>query len=198
MTKRVDANVVTSAHCRDARMPCPALQESHDVTDSSLVERLDALIRSCLDGERGFCRCAAQAQSLPLQWLLVQGAQLHQKAAAELQALRSAHAGDAPSAANPAPMPRGWVTPKSVLAGFSDLALLAESERGEDLTLQHYRRVLDEDLPIVMRAVAQRHADAAHNHRAQIRSLRTALLSAACEAPAPRTFVQRRQDAQAA
>ena len=197
MSSRVGSNVAIVA---GADAACPlALQESLPVNDSPLVERLDALIRSCLDGERGFRRCAGQAHSLPLQWLLVQGAQLHQKAAAELQALRSEQVGDAAPAAKPtAPIPRGWVTPKSVLTGFSDLALLAESERGEDITLQHYRRLLDEDLPIVMRAVAQRHADAAQGHRAHIRSLRAALLSAAAEPGAPRTFAKRPQDAHAA
>jgi uncharacterized protein (TIGR02284 family) len=137
-------------------------------SDEGLVKGLDALIRACRDGERDCTRHAAQAQSMRLQWQLTQRAQCLRKAGAELQALRVRYAGAAlPQHGAADSLPRD--TDGDVA---SDEALLVECERAEDAALQRYRSVLDEDLPIVVRAVAQRHCDATQSQRAQLRSLR--------------------------
>jgi uncharacterized protein (TIGR02284 family) len=146
------------------------------VDPSLLVEHLDTLIDTCQQGADGNSRCAGQAQSLALQWLLTQRSHCWHKAAAELQALREQYASTAPARAGE--LHAGWVPAKGMLAGFSDLALLAVCDRGEDAALQRYREFLDEDLPIVLRAVAQRHSDAVRDHRAQLRSARILLNTA--------------------
>ena len=143
---------------------------------SLLVEHLDTLIDTCQQGADGMSRCAGQAQSLALQWLLTQRSKCWHKAAAELHALREQYAGTATVRAGEPHA--SWAPAKGMLAGFSDLALLAVCDRGEDAALQRYREFLDEDLPIVLRAVAQRHSDAVRDHRAQLRSARILLNTA--------------------
>lgn len=171
------------------------------VNDPCLVECLDTLIQTCRDGESGFRRCAEQARSMPLQWLLAQRAQRYHKDCAELLALRDEFVGgvsQAPPACRGGGTPHGWVAAEGLLATFSDLALLSECERGEHTMLQHYRRVLEEELPIVLRAVAQRHCAAAQSQRAQMRRLRATLLPATPpqQHPGPGAVAPRNADAQ--
>ena len=156
----------------------------HAVVKPSLlvVEYIDTLIGTCRNGDAGYCRCAGQAELLALQWLLTQHAQHYHKATAELQALRQEYAGpEAQPLGDPGDARPEWLPDKVALAGVSDLALLAVCDRGEEAVLRRYRKVLDEDMPIVLRAVAQRHSDAARDHRAQLRSTR-AILNATTQA----------------
>lgn len=150
--------------------------------DTSLLEHLDTLIRTCRETERDYRRCAAQAQAMPLQWLLTQRARDLRKAGAEWRALRVQYMGAA------APdEPARHATACSCSDIGSDAALLAECERIEDVALQRLRSVLDEDLPIVIRAVAQRHCDATRDQRAQLRRLRADMLPVAPQPQAQRS-----------
>lgn len=167
--------------------------------DARLLDGLATLIQVCRAGERGFNCCAAQADAISLQWLLTQRAQQYRKARAELEALLREAVGTTPPVLPDGGDPkRVWVADKRELAALSDLALLVECERGEESTVSHYRLVLDEDLPIVLRAVAQRHCDAAKRERAQLRSVRAALLAAATKDETPDNAEARHGDAQPA
>jgi uncharacterized protein (TIGR02284 family) len=146
-------------------------------SDARLRDCLGTLIQVCRNGERGFSGCAVQADALSLQWLLTQRALQYRKAGAELEAQLGQAVGAAPQVPRDDDAMHGWVVEQRLLAGLSDPALLAECERGEDSTLRQYRLVLDEDLPIVLRAVVQRHCDVAKSQRAQWRSLRATLLA---------------------
>ncbi len=160
------------------------------VDDTRADDCLDTLMQTCRESELGFRHCAGHAQSLRLQWLLTQRAQRCRKCLAELRALRneiSTHALP-PLRCDDA----AWAAPDKLLESAGDATLLAECERGEEITLQRYRRVLDEDLPILLRAVAQRHLDATKGHRAQLRRLRVQ-----CEA-APAALGARHRDVEAA
>lgn len=141
------------------------------MSDTRVFDCLDTLMQTCRDSERAVDCCAGQAQSLRLQWLLTQRARCCRKSLLELQALRTEFADALPCGAQQP----GWVVPEGMLASPSDAALLAECERGEAITQQHYRSALEEELPILLRAVAQRHFDAARSQRAQLRGLRLAL-----------------------
>jgi uncharacterized protein (TIGR02284 family) len=146
-------------------------------TDTELIDCLNMLIDTCRDSERGFRSCAAQAHAMSLQLLLTLRADSLRRAAAELKALLGDHRSD-PSRGQPLPA-RGWWAEKATLTGYSDVALLAECERGEDVGLRRCRYVLDQDvLPRVARAVVRRHCDDSARHRAHIRTLRARELAA--------------------
>jgi uncharacterized protein (TIGR02284 family) len=167
--------------------------------DARLLDCLASLLQVCRAGERGFSRCAAQADAISLQWLLTQRAQQYRKAGAELEALlREAVGTTPPVLPDDGDTKLVWVVDRRLLAGLSDLALLVECERGEESTVRHYRLVLDEDLPIVLRAIAQRHCDAAKGQRAQLRSVRATMLAAVTKDQTPASAEVRQGDAQPA
>lgn len=141
--------------------------------NQAIVETLNDLIENCKDGEYGFRRTAEHARSASLQRVMAACADDCSRAATELQALvlrwggQPQDRGSASGAAH-----RGWVAVKGVLAGHSDLAMLEEAERGEDVALARYREALEQDLPPEVRAVVERQCEGAKRNHDQIRELR--------------------------
>jgi uncharacterized protein (TIGR02284 family) len=147
--------------------------------DTELIDCLTMLIDTYRDSEQGFRSCATQAHAMGLQLLLTLRADALRRATAELKVLVGIDRNDpSPGRGHVSPS-LGWWADKATLAGYSDVALLAECERGEDIGLRRCRYVLDQDLlPRVARAVVRRHCDDTARHRAHIRSLRAKALAA--------------------
>ena len=139
-----------------------------------IIAALNELIETCKDGEYGFRSCAEHARSTPLQTLLNRHADECRQGAAELQALvaqRGGRAEDGGSASGA--LHRGWVSLKGTLAGHSDVAMLEEVERGEDVAIERYRDVLQRaTLPADVLAVVQRQYDGLKHNHLEMRSLR--------------------------
>ena len=68
-------------------------------------------------------------------------------------------------------MHRGWMNSKAAASGRTDLAILEECERGEDVAKARYRKAL-EDVPEDIRMVVQRQYDGVVRNHDQIRDLR--------------------------
>jgi len=66
---------------------------------------------------------------------------------------------------------RGWMNLKAAASGRTDLAILEECERGEDVAKARYRKAL-EDVPEDIRMVVQRQYDGVVRNHDQIRDLR--------------------------
>lgn len=139
-----------------------------------IIAALNELIETCKDGEYGFRSCAEHARSTTLQTLLNRHADECRQGAAELQALvaqRGGRAEDGGSASGA--LHRGWVSLKGTLAGHSDVAMLEEVERGEDVAIERYRDVLQRaTLPADVLAVVQRQYDGLKHNHLEMRSLR--------------------------
>ena len=137
------------------------------------TDTLNDLIENCKDGEYGFRSTAEHARTESLKQVFLTRADDCQRAAAELQTLvaqlggKQADGGTVLGAAH-----RGWVAVKGALAGYSDLRMLEEAERGEDAAVARYRDALDQELPADVRAVVQRQYEGAQRNHAQIRELR--------------------------
>jgi uncharacterized protein (TIGR02284 family) len=140
---------------------------------SDTINTLNNLVEISKDGEYGFRTSADYAKSPDLKQLFVRRAEECCQGAAELQALVLKLGGDpedsgtAMGAAH-----RGWVAVKGNLAGYTDLALLEETERGEDTALEGYRDALDSGLPPDVRSVVERQCEGVKRNHAQIRALR--------------------------
>lgn len=140
---------------------------------SQTIDTLNDLIENCKDGEYGFRSTAEHARTESLKQILLNRADDCQRAAQELQTLvaqlggEQADSGTALGAAH-----RGWVAVKGTLAGYSDLNMLEEAERGEDAALERYRLALEEDLPPDVRTVVQRQYEGTKRNHVQIRELR--------------------------
>ena len=145
------------------------------------IEVVNDLIKNSLDGEYGFRACAEHAKAPNLRALFERRAEGCAEAAAELQqqvTMLGAEPDTSGSAS--AAIHRGWVAVKATLSGYTDLALLEECERGEDVALARYRKALkDEHLSPTLREIVQRQADGAQRNHDQIRDMRNSLREAA-------------------
>jgi len=134
---------------------------------------LNDLIETSKDGEKGFRTAADDTKNAELQSVFLRRAQDCAKGASELQQIVARLGGnpeDGGSVAGAAH--RGWVNLKAAVSGRSDLAILEECERGEDVAKARYRKALEEALPEDIREVVQRQYDGVIRNHDQIRELR--------------------------
>jgi uncharacterized protein (TIGR02284 family) len=138
-----------------------------------LIHLLNDLIETCKDGEFGFRSTAEHASSPELQRLMTLRSEECRQAASELQGLVVHLGGEAEARGSVAGAAhRGWVAVKGTLAGYSDLNMLEEAERGEDVAIERYRRALDQALPPDIRVVVERQFEGARRNHQQVRRLR--------------------------
>lgn len=141
--------------------------------DSRTINTLNDLIETCKDGEYGFKASADHAVDPQIKSLFMTRSEDCRRAAAELQTIvmqqggKPEDSGTATGAAH-----RGWVAVKGTLAGYSDLAMLEETERGEDAALARYRSAMKDDLPADIRSVVEAQMQGVQRNHDQIRALR--------------------------
>ena len=147
--------------------------------NDDVIDELNDLIETSKDGEYGFRTSAERVQSPELRTVLNECAQSCREAAAELQAavVRLGGKPEAESSAS-GTMHRGWVRLKGALGGDTDLSMLEECERGEDVAVARYRDALKEDLPPDVAEMVRRQAEGAKRNHDRIRSLRDQLKAA--------------------
>ncbi len=139
----------------------------------NIVSILNELVETSKDGEKGFRSAAEDSKNAELQAVFLRRAQDCAKGAADLQQL-VVRLGGSPEKGGSAAgaVHRGWVDLKAAVASRTDLAILEECERGEDVAKAHYRKALEETLPEDIRAVVQRQYDGVVRNHDQIRDLR--------------------------
>ena len=134
---------------------------------------LNELVETSKDGEKGFRTAAEDTKSSELKAIFLKRAEDCARGAADLQqhvARLGAKPEEGGSVAGA--VHRGWVTLKAAVAGRTDLAILEECERGEDVAKAKYRDALKEALPEDLRVVVQRQYDGVVRNHDQIRDLR--------------------------
>ena len=134
---------------------------------------LNDLIETSKDGEQGFNTAADDTKDPELKTTFRRHAQECARSAADLQALVS-RLGDKPEERGSiaGAMHRGWVNLKSSVTPRTDLAILEECERGEDVAKARYTKALETSLPPDIRQVVERqYAGVIRNHN-EIRDLR--------------------------
>jgi len=143
------------------------------MNNQDIINVVNRLVETCKDGEFGFRSCAEHVQDEDLHLVLANRSLDCQRAAAELQELVSELGGN-PEVGGTASgaLHRGWVAVKSSLSGYSDHAMLAECERGEDIAMARYRDALGTPLPDSVRGVVERQYEGVKQNHAQVRALR--------------------------
>lgn len=138
-----------------------------------VVDTLNNLIETCKDGEYGFTASAEHVRSASVRQIFAARAMECREAALELQQLVRHYGGKAEDDGSvSAAMHRGWVSVKGTLAGYSDVSMLEECERGEDAAVARYRKALQQDLPADVLLVVQRQMSGVQRNHDQIRRLR--------------------------
>jgi uncharacterized protein (TIGR02284 family) len=147
--------------------------------NDDLIKTLNNLVETCKDGEYGFLSCAEHVKTPELRQVFAQRAADCRQGAGELQAAVRALGGEAQDDGSAGgAMHRGWVAVKGTLAGYSDLAMLEECERGEDAALGRYRKALEQPLPAAAREIVQRQFEGVQRNHDQVRALRDSLRTA--------------------
>ena len=149
------------------------------MSQASSRDVLNQLIESCRDGEHGFRHAASLVTDQTLQSLFNEMADQRQRFAAELlpHAQRfgdpAAAEGTAGAAAH-----RRWMGARSTLSGHDDGSMLAETRRGDALTVLAFKSAVERGLPATVRDLVERQfTELCHAHD-QIDELeRTRLLS---------------------
>ena len=143
------------------------------MTDKDTVATLNDLIETSKDGEYGFNACAEHLRDTSLKQSMLTRAAECRTAVTELQGLVVQHGGDAATHGSAAgAVHRGWVAVKGTLSGYSDVAVLDECERGEDVAMDKYRAALQKELPPAVRTLVERQYEGVKRNHAQVRMLR--------------------------
>lgn len=143
------------------------------MSNDDIIDTLNDLIETSKDGEYGFRTSAEYLQDATLKQSFTVRAEECRQAAAELQQLVVRFGGKAEDSGTAAgALHRGWVAVKGTLAGYSDLAMLEECERGEDAALERYREALEDNLPPQVRMVVERQFEGVKRNHMQVRTLR--------------------------
>jgi uncharacterized protein (TIGR02284 family) len=150
------------------------------MSNDDIIDTLNDLIETSKDGEYGFRTSAEYLKDATLKQTFTARAEECRQAAAELQAMVVRFGGKAEDSGSAAgALHRRWVAVKGVLAGYSDKAILEETERGEDTALASYRKALDQSLPPDVRAVVERQYEGVKRNHLQVRTLRDQARAAA-------------------
>jgi len=137
------------------------------------IDTINDLIETCKDGEYGFRSSAEYMRNADIKQLFLRRADECNAAAAELQRMvvqlggKAEDSGTISGAAH-----RGWVAVKGTLAGYTDKAILEETERGEDTALERYRSAMEKNLPPQVRSVVEHQYEGVKRNHAQVRTLR--------------------------
>ena len=139
----------------------------------NITSILNDLIETSKDGEKGFRAAADDTKNAELKTVFLRRAENCATGAADLQRLVPRLGGKAEEGGTVAgAMHRGWMNLKAAVSGRTDLAILEECERGEDVAKARYRKALEETLPEDIRVVVQRQYDGVIRNHDQIRDLR--------------------------
>ena len=139
----------------------------------NIASILNDLVETSKDGEKGFRTAAEDTKNAELKAVFLQRAQNCAAGAADLQQLVARLGGNPEEGGSVAgAVHRGWVTLKAAVSNRTDLAILEECERAEDVAKARYRKALEETLPEDIRLVVRRQYDGVMRNHDQIRDLR--------------------------
>jgi uncharacterized protein (TIGR02284 family) len=136
---------------------------------------LDRLIRTCIDGQKGFESAAENVSDLNLKRLFESYAQQRTEFAAELQQeLRRIGEEPTDTGHTSAALHRGVMDLKAAVSGRDEGTIISECERGEDLAIETYESALGASVPEELRSLVERQFLRIREAHDQLRSLERA------------------------
>jgi uncharacterized protein (TIGR02284 family) len=140
------------------------------------IDTLNDLLEICRDGQYGFTECAAHTRASDVKAVLSQRAEDCRRAGADLMTLIRQMGGECDEGGTAmGALHRGWVAAKGKLTGYSDLDMLNECERAEDVALTQYRKALHHHLTEAAHAMVKQQASSTQRSHDQIKALRNSL-----------------------
>ena len=143
--------------------------------NKEIISTLNDLIEVSKDGEEGFRSSAENVDDPQLKAFFLRRSQEVAASVQELQELvRSLGGEPASSTSLSGTLHRRWIDIKTALTSNDTLAVLNETERGEDVALATYRRAAEKDLPTHVRFVVVRQLEGAKRNHDEVKRLRDA------------------------
>ena len=141
--------------------------------EADYLSAVNGVIRICKDAEEGFRGAANAVNDADLKSLFEKLSLQRGNFASELRASVQA-TGNEP--ADPSgfagTLHQGWIVLKGVLTGHNEHQILEETERGEDLSVKHYREALSKAMPPQLKSIVQRQYEEVQQAHDQIKTLR--------------------------
>lgn len=125
--------------------------------NDKVVGKLNHLIGTLKDGEKGYREAAEEADSSTYKTMFNEFSQQRARLAAELQDEVRSLGGDPKTGGSAAgAMHRAWINVRDAISGKGDEDIIAEVERGEDVAIDNYQDVMEENLPANVKEVVAR------------------------------------------
>ncbi|HSI28154.1 MAG TPA: PA2169 family four-helix-bundle protein [Methylophilus sp.] len=138
-----------------------------------VIAMLNDLIETSKDGEEGFRSSAKHADDARLKDFFLRRSKEVSTSVSELQDQVRALGGEpADSTSIGGILHRRWIDIKTALTSNDNLAVLNETERGEDVVLAAYRKALEQELPADVRAVILRQVEAVKRNHNLVKHMR--------------------------
>lgn len=143
--------------------------------NDDVISTLNDLIEVSKDGEEGFRSSAENVDDPKLKAFFLRRSQEVAASVQELQELvRSLGGEPASSSSLGGVLHRRWIDIKTALTSNDTVAVLNETERGEDVALATYRKAAEKDLPTHVRFVVVRQLEGAKRNHDEVKQLRDA------------------------
>lgn len=144
------------------------------MASSKTVSVLNDLIEVSKDGEQGFRKAAEDAKTTQLKSTFLECADDISRGIAELQSAVTTFGGRPETGGSVAgALHRGWIDVKSAVVDRTDLAILEEAERGEDVAKRRYTDALNEDdIDLSARSLIERQYQGVLRNHERVRELR--------------------------
>jgi len=136
------------------------------------ISTLNDLIETCRDAENGFKTAAEGVKDPHVKSLFQRYARQRGEMVRELQEeVRKLGGNPEQGGSVSGSLHRGWMNIKSLVTGSDDNAIIAEAERGEDVSKAAYAKALTEDLPAGVRTLIQSQAEIVKLAHDEVRAL---------------------------
>lgn len=143
--------------------------------NNEIISTLNDLIEVSKDGEEGFRSSAENVDDPQLKTFFLRRSKEVATSVQELQELvRSLGGKPADSSSLSGTLHRRWIDLKTVLTSNDTVAVLNETERGEDVALATYRKAAEKELPPHIRFVVVRQLEGAKRNHDEVKRLRDA------------------------
>ncbi len=141
--------------------------------NNELIDTLNTLIETSRDGDKGFTTCAEDAKDSALRAYFTICATRCRKSVQTLEELVKFHGGTPEQSGSMlAPVNRAWLNLRAAISSNSDLAVLEECERAEDVALRSYQHALEQELPPDARALVELQLNGTQENHDRVRMLR--------------------------
>ena len=141
--------------------------------NNALMDTLNTLIETSRDGDKGFTACADDAKDVALRTYFTRCATRCRESVQTLDRIVKHYGGTPEQAGSIAgSINRAWLNLRAAMSNNSDLAVLEECERAEDVALKAYTRALEQDLPADVRPVIKAQRDGVQENHDRVRAMR--------------------------